>query len=156
MGEGLHQRASAVEQLAQNGFFFFNCKFETYVNVISNRNSCCKSDSSNFCCMILGFVKCNCPCTKCSYLIMNCFNLTVNGKEMFGLLCDTAGVVSQSCCVWTWGWDRESSSHRARCSCAHGSEDFQNLTKLSIQGAWKTVFWRGIGLLMRPFLLTCL
>lgn len=53
--------------------FLFFCKFETYVNVISNHNSCCKSDSSNFCCMILFFVKCNCPCTKCSYLIMNCF-----------------------------------------------------------------------------------
>lgn len=53
--------------------FFFFCKFETYVNVILNHNSCCKSDSSNFCCMILFFVKCNCPCTKCSYLIMNCF-----------------------------------------------------------------------------------
>lgn len=57
VAEGLHQRAGAVEQLAQNGFFFFNCKFETYVNVISNRNSCCKSDSSNFCCMILVFCK---------------------------------------------------------------------------------------------------
>lgn len=23
------------------------------------------------------FVKCNCPCTKCSYLIMNCFKITI-------------------------------------------------------------------------------
>lgn len=60
--------------------FFFYCKFETYVSVISNRNSCCKSDSSNFCCMILVFVKCNCPCTKCSFLIMNSFKITINDK----------------------------------------------------------------------------
>lgn len=71
--EWLHQRTSAVQQLAQSWFFFFFCKFATYVNVILNHNSCCKSDSSNFCCMILFFVKYNCPCTKCSYLIMNCF-----------------------------------------------------------------------------------
>lgn len=90
-------------------FFFFFCKFETYVNVISNHNSCCKSDSSNFCCMILFFVKCNCPCTKCSYLIMNCFKSLSKLQKLFGL-CDAAHPF-KSGCVWTWDRDRESSSH---------------------------------------------
>lgn len=73
----------------------FFCKFETYINVISNHNSCCKSDSSNFCCMILFFVKCNCPCTKYSYLIMNCFKSLSKLQEMFGL-CDATDNIALS------------------------------------------------------------
>lgn len=92
MGEsGSHRRTRQYNSQPRTGlFFFFFCKFETYVNVISNHNSCCKSDSSNFCCMILFFVKCNCPCTKCSYLIMNCFKSLSKLQKLFGLLCDAA------------------------------------------------------------------
>lgn len=63
--------------------------------MISNHNSCCKSDSSNFCCMILFFAKCNCPCTKYSYLIMNCFKSLSKLQEMLGL-CDATDNIALS------------------------------------------------------------
>lgn len=139
----INQRTSAVQQLAQNWFLFSFCKFETYINMISNHNSCCKSDSSNFCCMIFFFVKCTCPCTKCSYLIMNCFKITITDTRNVWLVWCNRYIDLPSHVVFGLevGTGRAAATS-ARCSniLVMTENNFKTLQSWTFKELWKAAF----------------